>query len=96
MDGGGGTPRHVLLTGAKQSHLGCLISFKSPMGFQNFVVINKIHPLKKTPYRDMVMSGVSIRANPNLNIYGVKFDSKLTCEGHVRGIVSFVLGELVL
>ena len=26
---------------------GCLISFKLPMGFQNFVVINKIHPYKK-------------------------------------------------
>ena len=43
--GGGGTPRPVLLTGAKKSHLGWLISFELPMGFQNFVVINKIHPL---------------------------------------------------
>ena len=33
--------------GAKKSHLGCLISFELNMGFQNFVVINKIHPLKK-------------------------------------------------
>ena len=50
VDGGGGTPRPVLLTGAKKSHLGCLISssyFKLLMGIQNFVVINKIHPLKK-------------------------------------------------
>ena len=31
----------------KKSHLGCLISFELPMGFQNFVVINKIHHLKK-------------------------------------------------
>ena len=46
MDRGGGTPRPVLLTGAEKSHLGCLISFELPMGFQNFVVINKIH-LKK-------------------------------------------------
>ena len=30
------------------SQLGCLISFQLPMGFQNFVVINKIHSLKKT------------------------------------------------
>ena len=42
-----GAPRPVLLTGAKKSHLGCLISFELPMGSQNFVVINKIHPLKK-------------------------------------------------
>ena len=41
------TPRPVLLTGAKSSPLGCLITFQLPMGFQNFVVINKIHPLKK-------------------------------------------------
>ena len=42
--GVGGTPRPALLTGAKKSHLGCLISFELPMGFQNFVVINKINP----------------------------------------------------
>ena len=48
MDGGGGTPRPVLLTGVKKSHLGCLISFELPMGFQKFLVINKIHPLKKS------------------------------------------------
>ena len=34
----------------KKSHLGCLISFVLPMGFQNFVVINKIYPLKKNIY----------------------------------------------
>ena len=45
--GVGWTPRPVLFTGAKESHLGCLISFGLPMGFQNFVVINKIYPLKK-------------------------------------------------
>ena len=47
VDGGGGTPRSVLLIGAKMSHLGCLISYELPIGFQNFVVINKIHPLKE-------------------------------------------------
>ena len=31
----------------KKSYLGCLISLELLMGFQNFVVINKIHPLKK-------------------------------------------------
>ena len=44
---GWGTPRTVLLTGAKKSHLGCRISFELPTGFQYFVVINKINPLKK-------------------------------------------------
>ena len=47
MDGGGETPHPVLLTGAKRSHLGCLISFELSMCFQNFVVINKMHPFKK-------------------------------------------------
>ena len=36
------------------------------------------------------MSGVSFRASPNLDILGVKFDSRLTFEDHVRGIVSRV------
>ena len=44
--GGRGTTRPVLLTGAKTFHLWCPISFQLPMGFQNFVVINKIHPFK--------------------------------------------------
>ena len=39
------------------------------------------------PHGDLVLSGVSIRASLNL-ILIVKFDSKLTFEGHVRGIVS--------
>ena len=42
------------------------------------------------PYGDLVLSGVSIRASPNLDILGVKFDSKPTFEDHVRGIVSCV------
>ena len=40
------------------------------------------------PYGDLVLSGVSIRASPNLEILCMKFDSKLTFEDHVRGIVS--------
>ena len=39
---------------------------------------------------DLVLSGVSIRPSPNLDILGVKFDSKFTFEEHVRGIVSLV------
>ena len=31
-----------------------------------------------TPHGDLVLSGVSISASPNLNILGVKFDRKLT------------------
>ena len=42
------------------------------------------------PHGDFVFSVVSIRASPNLNILDVKFDSKLTFENHVRGIVSLV------
>ena len=39
------------------------------------------------PHGDLVLSRVSIRANPNLDILGMKFDSKPTFEDHVRGIV---------
>ena len=39
---------------------------------------------------DLVLFGVSFRATPNLDILGVKFDSKLTFEDHFRGIVSRV------
>ena len=42
------------------------------------------------PYGDLVMSGISIQANNNFDILGVKFDSKLTFEDHGRGIVSCV------
>ena len=40
------------------------------------------------PHIDLIMFGVSIRADPILDIFGVKFDRKLTYEDHVRGIVS--------
>ena len=40
------------------------------------------------PHGALVLSGVSICASPNLNILDVKFDSRLTFEDHVRGIVS--------
>ena len=39
------------------------------------------------PHGDFVLSGVSICDSPNLDILGVKFDSRLTFEGHVRSIV---------
>ena len=42
------------------------------------------------PHGDLVLSVVLIRASPNLDILGVKFETKLTFEDHVRGIVSRV------
>ena len=42
------------------------------------------------PHGDVVLSGVSICASPNLDILGMKFDSRLTIEDHVHGIVSLV------
>ena len=47
------------------------------------------------PHADLVMSGVSIHASPNLDILGVKFDSKLTFEDHVHGIVFVSLREFL-
>ena len=38
----------------------------------------------------LALFGVSIRVSPNLDIFDVKFDSKLTFENHVSGIVSLV------
>ena len=42
------------------------------------------------PHDDLVLFSVSICASPNLDILGVKFDSRLTFEDHVRSIVSRV------
>ena len=42
------------------------------------------------PRGDFFLSGISICASPNLDILGVKFDSRLTYEDHVHGIVSRV------
>ena len=38
------------------------------------------------PHGDLVLYGVSICASPNIDILGVKFDSRLTFADHVRGI----------
>ena len=40
------------------------------------------------PHGDLFLSGVSIRASQNLDILGMKLESKLTFGDHVRGIVS--------
>ena len=42
------------------------------------------------PHGDLVLSLVSICAGPNLDILGMKFDSRLTSEDNVRGIVPCV------
>ena len=42
------------------------------------------------PQGDLVLFVIFICASPNLDIHSVKFDSKLTFEDHVRGIVSRV------
>ena len=42
------------------------------------------------PHGDFVLYGVSICASTNLYILGLKFDSRITFEDHVRGIVSRV------
>ena len=44
---------------------------------------------------DLVLSGFCIQASTNLDILGMKFDSKLTFIHHVHGIVSRVLRELI-
>ena len=46
------------------------------------------------PHVDLVLSGVFICASPNLDIFGVKFDNRLTFEDHVRGIVSRVFQRI--
>ena len=48
------------------------------------------------PQGDLVLSGVSIRASPNLDILGMKFDRKLTFEDHVHGIVFHVSQRIVI
>ena len=42
------------------------------------------------PHGDLVLSDAFICADPSLNILGVNFDSRLTLEDHVRGILSRV------
>ena len=79
VDGSGGTPHPVLLTGAKKSHLGCRISFEIRMGFQNFVVINKIHPFiyKKSAWvtawcHQRISTGIEERKRA-VNLHSIEF-----------------------
>ena len=49
-----------------------------------------------SPHVYLVLSGVSICTSPYLYILGVKFDSRLTFEDHVHGIVSHVSQRIVI
>ena len=51
---------------------------------------------RSLPRGDLDLSGVSIRASPNLDILGVKFDCKLTYKDHVRGFASRVSQRIVI
>ena len=53
------------------------------------LVVNRSRAVSH-PHGDLVLSGVSIQASPNLDILGVKFVSMLTFEDHVRGIGSSI------
>ena len=48
------------------------------------------------PHGDLVFSGVSIKASPNLDILGVKFDSNPIFEDHVRDIVSRISQKIYI
>ena len=48
------------------------------------------------PHCDLVLSEVSIRASPNFDIHGVKFDSELTFADDLRGIVSRVSPKICI
>ena len=54
-----------------------------------YIVVSRSRTVRP-PDGDWVLSGVLIGGSPNLDILGMKFDSKLTFEHHVRGIVSLV------
>ena len=53
------------------------------------LVVNRSRTVSP-PSGDLVLSGVTTRSSHNLEILGVKFDTKLTFEDNVSGIVSRV------
>ena len=61
---------------------------QNPNKTNSFVVSNS--RTVRPHYGDLVLSGVFICASPNLDILGLKFDSRLTFIYHVCGIVSHV------
>ena len=60
----------------------------NPINTKALVVIVSRSMTVSPPHGDFGLSGVSIRASPNLDILGVMFDSKLTFEDYVSGVVS--------
>ena len=54
------------------------------------------HRTVNPPDGDLVLSGVSICDSSNLDILSLKFDSRLTFEDHVRGIVFRVSQRIVI
>ena len=53
-------------------------------------ILTKLRTVSPGPWAQDCQSVVCICSCPNLDILGVKFDSRLTFEGHMRGIVSRV------
>ena len=47
------------------------------------------------PHGDLVLSGVFIRASPNLDIVGVKFESTLTFEDHEHAWYCFHVSQRI-
>ena len=50
----------------------------------------------KPHHSNFVMTGASICTSPKIDIIGVKFNSKLTFEDHVHGIVSHILERIYI
>ena len=76
------------LTGTWQGQEWCNHWYMTLNNNKTMVLVVSISRTVSSPHGDLVLSGVSIRACPNIDILGVVFDSKLTFEDHVRGIVS--------
>ena len=84
---------HFISTVHFMSTTGTCLGFRS--GAKALVVsrYRTVNP----PQGDLVLSLVYVHASPNLDILGVKFDSRsLTFEDHVRGIVFVAMREMEL
>ena len=63
----------------------------------NLRLLSLVDPgLRTLTHGGLLMTGISICARPNLDIRGLKFDSKLKFEDHVRSIVSRVLQRITI
>ena len=87
------TPLYWQLLASQQTDC-CSLPYKRDLArIQNW--FNHWCMILNHPHGDLVLSVVSICASPNVDIFGVKFDSRLTFEDHVRGIVSVSRKDLV-